>query len=251
MSGQGVLKDKVALVTGASRGIGKGVALALGREKARVVGTATTQAGADKITETFATEGIHGCGMVLNVTDKTSIEPLLEAIKARYGVISVLVNNAAITKDNLFLRMKEDEWEQVMDTNLTSVFRLTKACIRGMLKSRWGRVINIGSVVGTTGNQGQANYAAAKAGVIAFGKAVALEVGSRGITVNTVSPGFIETDMTDALSDEQRETLFQRIPMQRLGSVQDIAAAVVFLASPSAGNMTGQTLHVNGGMYMS
>lgn len=244
------MTEKVALVTGASRGIGSGIARALGREKLIVVGTATTQAGADKISETFASEGINGCGMVLNVTSKESIDALLEAVKARYGAVSILVNNAAITQDNLFLRMKEEEWLDVMETNLTAVFRLSKACIRDMLKARWGRIINIGSVVGTTGNPGQVNYSAAKAGVVGFGKALALEVGSRDITVNTVSPGFIATDMTNALNEEQRDAIFQRIPMQRLGTIEDIAAAVVFLASPAAGYITGQNLHVNGGMYM-
>ena len=178
------------------------------------------------------------------------MDVLLAAIKTHYGVISILVNNAAITQDNIFLRMKEDEWSKVIETNLNSVYRLTKACIRDMLKARFGRIINIGSVVGTTGNPGQANYAAAKAGVIAFGKSVALEVGSRDITINTVSPGFIGTDMTNALTDEQREAIFQRIPMQKIGDIQDVAAAVVFLASPYAGYITGHTLHVNGGMYM-
>jgi 3-oxoacyl-[acyl-carrier protein] reductase len=174
----------------------------------------------------------------------------MHAVKQNYGVITILVNNAAITHDNLFLRMKEDEWFQVMETNLNSVYRLSKACIRDMLKARWGRIISIGSVVGSTGNPGQVNYAAAKAGVVGFSKALALEVGSRDITVNTVAPGFISTDMTNALTDEQRDAIFQRIPMQRLGSVDDIAAVVVFLVSPGAGYITGQTLHVNGGMYM-
>ncbi|OGT59256.1 MAG: 3-oxoacyl-[acyl-carrier-protein] reductase [Gammaproteobacteria bacterium RIFCSPHIGHO2_12_FULL_43_28] len=245
-----IFKDKVALVTGASRGIGQGIALALGREGATVIGTSTTQEGAARITEIFNNEGIAGRGMVLNVTAPESIDVLLAAIKTHYGVISILVNNAAITQDNIFLRMKEDEWSKVIETNLNSVYRLTKACIRDMLKARFGRIINIGSVVGTTGNPGQANYAAAKAGVIAFGKSVALEVGSRDITINTVSPGFIGTDMTNALTDEQREAIFQRIPMQKIGDIQDVAAAVVFLASPYAGYITGHTLHVNGGMYM-
>jgi 3-oxoacyl-[acyl-carrier protein] reductase len=245
-----LLQDKITLVTGASRGIGRGVALCLGREGAVVIGTATTQEGADKITEAFKAEKISGCGMVLNVTSEASIEALMTAIRTQFGPVNILVNNAAITKDNLFLRMKEDEWFQVLDTNLNSVFRLSKACIRDMLKARWGRIINIGSVVGSTGNPGQANYSAAKAGVIGFSKALALEVGSRDITVNTVSPGFIETDMTNALTDEQRAAIFQRIPMQKLGTVEDIAAAVIFLASAGGGYVTGQTLHINGGMFM-
>jgi 3-oxoacyl-[acyl-carrier protein] reductase len=245
-----LLKGKIALVTGASRGIGHGIALGLGREGAVVIGTATTQEGADRITQVFQNEEIEGHGMVLNVTSPSSMEALMKGIKEQYGAINILVNNAAITQDNLFLRMKDDEWFQVMDTNLTAIYRLSKACIRDMLKARWGRIINIGSVVGSTGNPGQANYAAAKAGVIGFSKALALEVGSRDITVNTVSPGFIATDMTNALSDDQREAIFQRIPMQRMGTIEDVASAVVFLASSSAGYITGQTLHVNGGMYM-
>ncbi len=244
------LQDKVTLVTGASRGIGRGIALQLGREGAIVIGTATTQAGADGITEAFKNEKIVGRGMVLDVTSQESVEVMMGAIREEFGAINILVNNAAITQDNLFLRMKEDEWFQVLDTNLNSVYRLSKACIRDMLKARWGRIITIGSVVGSIGNPGQANYAAAKAGVVGFSKALAQEVGSRDITVNTIAPGFIETDMTNALNDEQREAIFQRIPMQKLGRVEDIASAVIFLASQGAGYITGQTLHVNGGMYM-
>lgn len=244
------MTNKIALVTGASRGIGRSVALALARTSVTVIGTATTQAGADNISDAFKSEGLTGCGMVLNVTSSESIDALMAAIKAQFGVITILVNNAAITQDNLFLRMKDDEWFQVLETNLSSIFRLSKACIRDMIKARWGRIINIGSVVGSTGNPGQVNYAAAKAGVIGLSKSLALEVGSRDITVNTVSPGFIETDMTNALTEEQREAIFQRIPMQKLGKVDDIAAAVTFLASENAGYITGQTLHVNGGMYM-
>lgn len=247
---KGLLMNKVVLVTGASRGIGRGIALALGQEGAIVVGTATTQAGADSITQIFQQNDVKGQGMVLDVTSPSSIDNLISAVREQVGVVNVLVNNAAITHDNLFLRMKDDEWLQVLDTNLNSVYRLSKACIRDMLKARWGRIINIGSVVGSTGNPGQVNYSAAKAGVIGLSKALALEVGSRDITVNTVSPGFISTDMTNALTDEQREAIFQRIPMQKLGTVEDIAAAVVFLASEGAGYITGQTLHVNGGMYM-
>lgn len=244
-------KDKVALVTGASRGIGQGIALALGREGAVVIGTATTEEGANRITERFEKENVKGCGMMLNVASKESIESVIDAIKAKYSPVTILVNNAAITKDNLLLRMKEEEWLEVLETDLNSVFRLTKVCIRDMLKVRWGRIINIGSVVGTTGNPGQANYCAAKSGILGLSKSIALEVGSRDITVNTVSPGFISTDMTSALNEDQRDSIFQRIPMQRLGTVEDIAAAVVFLASAGAGYITGQTLHVNGGLYMS
>lgn len=247
---EGLLKNKVVLITGASRGIGHGIALALAREEAVVIGTATTEAGASTITQALQNENLLGQGMVLNVTSQASINSVIGAIKEGYGAVSILVNNAAITEDNLFLRMKEDEWLQVIDTDLTAIYRLSKACIRDMIKSRWGRIINIGSVVGSTGNPGQANYCAAKAGVIGFSKALALEVGSRDITVNTVSPGFVGTDMTNALSDEQREAIFQRIPMQRIGTIEEIAAAVVFLASNRAGYITGQTLHVNGGMYM-
>jgi 3-oxoacyl-[acyl-carrier protein] reductase len=244
------LKNKIVLVTGASRGIGNGIALALGREGAIVIGTATTQEGADKISQAFEQHQVQGCGMALNVTDPESISSLITNIKEKFGPVSILVNNAAITNDNLFLRMKEDEWMNVIETDLSSIFRLSKACMRDMLKARWGRIINIGSVVGSIGNPGQANYCAAKAGVIGLSKSLALEVGSRDITINTVAPGFVTTDMTNALTDEQKETIFQKIPMQKLGTVNDIAAAVLFLASESAGYITGQTLHVNGGLYM-
>lgn len=250
MSQEKRLAGKIALVTGASRGIGSGIALALGREGATVIGTATTEEGADKITQTLQSHQLQGYGLPLNVTSPDSIETLMRTVKERSGVINILVNNAAITKDNLFLRMKDEEWLQVMETNLTSIFRLSKACIRDMLKAKGGRIINIGSIVGSIGNPGQANYCASKAGIIGLSKSLAAEVGSRDITVNTVAPGFIGTDMTNALTDEQREAIFQRIPMQKLGTVEDIAAAVVFLASPAAGYITGQTLHVNGGMYM-
>lgn len=247
---QSDLKGKIALVTGASRGIGQAIALHVGAAGATVIGTATTEEGANRITEHFKANGVQGVGKVLNVTQPESVSALIEAIKAEFGVIQVLVNNAAITQDNLFLRMKDEEWMSVIDTNLNSVFRLTKTCLRDMLKSRWGRIVSIGSVVGSAGNPGQANYAAAKAGLIGFSKALALEVGSRDITVNVVSPGFIATDMTNALTEEQKESIFQRIPMQKLGSVDDVAAAVQFLVSPAAGYITGQTLHVNGGMFM-
>jgi 3-oxoacyl-[acyl-carrier protein] reductase len=244
------LENKIALVTGASRGIGQGIALALGQEGAFVIGTATTDEGAERITHAFKDANIKGIGMVLNVTAPKSIDELLTTIKQQHGAIQILVNNAAITKDNLFIRMKDDEWFQVMETNLNALYRLSKGCMRDMIKARFGRIINIGSVVGSTGNPGQVNYCAAKAGVIGFSKALALEVGSRNITINVVSPGFINTDMTDVLNDEQRDAIFKRIPMQRMGSINDIAAAVVFLASDGAGYITGQTLHINGGLYM-
>lgn len=243
-------KNRVALVTGASRGIGLGIALGLGRENVTVIGTATTQEGAEKITQTFKEAGIQGVGLPLDVASQESIDNTLAQIKERYGMPSILVNNAAITQDNLLLRMKDDEWNKVIETNLNSIYRLSKACLRDMLKARWGRIINISSVVGSTGNAGQVNYAAAKAGLIGFTKALAQEVGSRDITVNAVSPGFIDTDMTRALAEEQRNVLLQKIPIQRLGQPEDIAAAVTFLASDAAGYITGQTLHVNGGMYM-
>lgn len=246
----GQLQNKICLVTGASRGIGQGIALCLGRQGATVIGTATTQEGADRITAALKAESISGCGMVLNVTSQESVDALVAAIREQFGPVNVLVNNAAITKDNLFLRMKDEEWLSVMDTNLNSIFRLSRACLRDMLKARSGRIINIGSVVGSTGNPGQANYSAAKAGVVGFSKSLAQEVGSRDITVNTIAPGFIETDMTKALNDEQRDVIFQRIPMQKLGTVEDIGSAVIFLASDGAGYITGQTLHINGGMYM-
>lgn len=246
----GLLKDKVALVTGASRGIGHGIALGLGQAGAIVIGTATTPAGVDRITQALQSQQVEGTGLLLDVTSQGSVNELIKTIKERYSPVNILVNNAAVTQDNLFLRMKEDEWMQVLETDLHSIYRLSKACIRDMIKARWGRIINIGSVVGSTGNPGQVNYCAAKAGMVGFSKALALEVGSRDITINTVAPGFVSTDMTDALTEEQRDAIFQRIPMQRLGTIEDIAAAVVFLASQAAGYITGQTLHVNGGMYM-
>jgi 3-oxoacyl-[acyl-carrier protein] reductase len=242
--------SKVILVTGASRGIGRGIARLLGARGATVIGTATTSEGAEKISQDFAANKIAGAGMVLNVTSQESVENLLAAVKEKFGPINILVNNAAITQDNLFLRMKDDEWFDVIETNLNAIYRLSKACLRDMLKARWGRIVTIGSVVGSTGNPGQANYCASKAGVIGFSKALALEVGTRNITVNVVSPGFIETDMTGVLSDEQQNAIMNQIPMQRKGAVDDIAAAVAFLTSDEAGYITGQTLHVNGGMYM-
>jgi 3-oxoacyl-[acyl-carrier protein] reductase len=245
-----MLESEIAFVTGASRGIGRAIALALGKHGATVVGSATTDDGAAKITSALADAGCKGRGIVLNVTDAASIDAALAAIEGQEGAPTILVNNAGITRDNLLLRMKPEDWQVVLDTNLSSVFRLSKACLRGMMKQRRGRIISIASVVGLTGNPGQANYAAAKAGIIGFSKSLAREVGSRAITVNVVAPGFIETDMTKALSEEQRGALTTSIALGRLGSVDDIAAAVVFLSSPGAGYITGETLHVNGGMYM-
>lgn len=243
-------KGRTALVTGASRGIGHAIALALGHEGATVIGTATTEQGAEKITQAFKAENIDGMGLVLNVAHQDSIDAVFTKIKERHAMPSILVNNAAVTHDNLLLRMKDDEWNSVIETNLNSIFRITKVCLRDMLKARWGRIISMSSVVGTTGNSGQVNYSAAKAGLIGFTKSLAQEVGSRDITVNAVAPGFIDTDMTRGFSKEQQTALLQRIPIQRLGHVDDIAAAVVFLASDAAGYITGQTLHINGGMYM-
>ena len=244
------LRDKIVLVTGASRGIGQSIALTLGQKGAIVIGTATTQAGAEQMTQIFSDHQVQGCGMVLDVTQSESVNEVISAIKQRFGTISILINNAAINQDNLILRMKEEEWLRVIDTDLNSIFRLSKVCIRDMLKTKWGRIINIGSVVGSMGNPGQVNYCAAKSGIEGFSKALAIEVGSRGITVNTIAPGFIATDMTKALTEEQRQVIFQKIPMQKLGSVEDIAAAALFLASDAAGYITGQILHVNGGLYM-
>lgn len=239
--------DKVALVTGASRGIGKAIAESLVTQGATVIGTATTENGAKAIADYL---GDKGTGMALNVTDADSIQQVLDDIKAQYGEIDILVNNAGITRDNLLMRMKDEEWMDIIQTNLTSIFKLSKAVLRGMMKKRYGRIINIGSVVGSAGNAGQANYAAAKAGVIGFSKSMAREVASRGITVNVVAPGFIDTDMTQSLTDEQKDAIFKDIPANRLGDPKEIAAAVTFLASDMAGYITGETLHVNGGMYM-
>ena len=245
-----LLCGKVALVTGASRGIGHTIALELGKAGATVVGTATSAAGAEAISQAFTATGIQGAGITLNVNDAMQIDAALADLTQRYGDIAILVNNAGITRDNLLLRMKEDEWDDILDTNLKSVYRLSKAVLRGMMKARSGRIINIGSVVGATGNAGQANYAAAKAGMIGFSKSLAREIGSRNITVNCVAPGFIDTDMTRSLSEAQRTALVGQIPLGRLGEAADVAAAVVFLASPGAGYITGATLHVNGGMVM-
>ena len=245
------LEGQVALVTGASRGIGKAIALTLGSRGATVVGTATTDAGAQSITAQFAEARIQGNGARLDVKDAASIEPLVAEIERAYGSISILVNNAGIARDNLAMRMKQAEWDSVIDINLGSVFRLCKAVLRGMMKARSGRIINITSVVGSSGNAGQVNYSAAKAGVAGMTRSLAREIGSRGITVNCVAPGFIDTDMTRALAEAHRETLLQKIPLGRLGTPEDVAAAVAFLASPQAAYITGATLHVNGGMYMS
>ena len=244
-----MLNGEVALVTGASRGIGAAIAARLAADGARVVGTATTPDGAARITDALAARG--GRGVVLDVTDQASIDAALLDIEAHEGVIGILCNNAGITRDMLLLRMKQDDWDLVMQTNLASVFRLCKAVLRGMVKARKGRIISIGSVVGITGNPGQANYAAAKAGMIGFTKSLARELGSRGITANVVAPGFIDTDMTRALADSQRATLTSQIPLARLGLPDDIAAAVAFLASADAAYITGETLHVNGGLHMS
>ncbi|NVJ50472.1 MAG: 3-oxoacyl-ACP reductase FabG [Gammaproteobacteria bacterium] len=242
---------KLVLITGASRGIGKAIALAIGQQGHTLVGTATSAAGAEKISDYFAEHGISGKGMVVNVADAESIDALMAEMKTAFGgTPDILINNAGITRDNLLMRMKDDEWESILQTNLTSIYRLSKACLRGMTKARWGRIISVGSVVGTTGNPGQTNYSAAKAAVIGFSKSLAKEVGSRGITVNVVAPGFIDTDMTQALSEEQRSGLQSAIALGRLGQPEDIAAAVAFLASDSAGYITGETIHVNGGMNM-
>ncbi|GAW95268.1 MULTISPECIES: 3-oxoacyl-ACP reductase FabG [Colwellia] len=244
------LEGKVALVTGASRGIGKAIAVQLQALGATVIGTATSETGANNITEYLTANNGTGMGLVLNVTSDESISAMYAAIKAAHGAIDILVNNAGITRDNLFIRMKNDEWQDVIDTNLTSVFKVSKAAIRPMMKKRTGRIINIGSVVGTMGNAGQVNYAAAKAGLLGFTKALAREVASRGITVNTVSPGFIDTDMTKTLTDEQKEGIFSQVPAKRLGKPEEIASTVAFLASDAAAYVTGETIHVNGGMYM-
>jgi len=241
---------RVALVTGASRGIGKAVAEALARQGARVVGTATTDAGAAAIGQHLEQFSPAGEGIRLDVTDGAGVEAAVGAIASRAGDVTILVNNAGITRDNLLLRMKDEEWDAIMDTNLKSAYRLSKAVLRGMMKARHGRIVNVGSVVGVSGNAGQTNYAAAKAALIGFTKSLAQEVGSRNITVNCVAPGFIDTEMTRALADAQRERLLERIPLGRLGSVEEVAHAVAFLASPEAAYITGATLHVNGGMYM-
>ena len=244
-------ESKVVLVTGASRGIGAAIADTLGESGYTVIGTATTTSGADSISQRFVDKGILGAGMRLNVTDPDSISALLQSVVENFGAPTVLVNNAGITKDNILMRMKEDEWLDVINTNLNAVFRLSKACVRPMTKARWGRIVNISSVVGSMGNGGQSNYSATKAGVEGFSRALAKELGSRSITVNTVAPGFIDTDMTKDLPDANKEVLLGQIPLARLGAPEEIAAVVNFLVSDAAGYITGETIHVNGGMYMS
>ncbi|MBS0194747.1 MAG: 3-oxoacyl-ACP reductase FabG [Proteobacteria bacterium] len=248
MSTNPTLAGEIALVTGASRGIGAAIADELAARGAKVIGTATTEAGAAAIGERLAAQG--GVGRVLNVTEAGAVEALIDSIAREFGPISVLVNNAGITRDNLLLRMKDEEWQSILDTNLTSVYRSSKAVLRAMMKARRGRIINIASVIGATGNPGQANYAAAKAGIIAFSKSLAREIGSRGITVNVVAPGFIDTDMTRSLPEEAKQAMLAQIALGRFGDAADIARAVAFLAGPDADYITGQTLHVNGGMYM-
>ena len=245
-----LLQGQIALVTGASRGIGQAIALELGRQGAQVIGTATSTDGAEKIGQVLKENNLAGRGIVLDVNSTESIAAALSDLEKSGATPTILVNNAGITRDNLLLRMTEDEWDAILNTNLKSVYRMTKACLRAMTKARWGRIISISSVVGAMGNAGQVNYAAAKAGLIGFTKALAREVGSRNITVNAVAPGFIDTDMTRALPDAQKEALLKQIPLGRLGRAEEIAQAVAFLASPQAGYITGTTLHVNGGMYM-
>ena len=241
------LNGSIALVTGASRGIGRAIAERLAADGATVIGTATSENGAHSISDYLQGEGE---GKVLDVSIPESMQTLLAEITEKHGAVDILVNNAGITRDNLLMRMKDDEWQSIMDTNLTAIFKMSKAVLRGMMKKRKGRIINIGSVVGSTGNAGQANYAAAKAGVIGFSKSMAREVASRGITINVVSPGFIDTDMTKSLSDDQKESIFKDIPANRLGDPKEVAATVGFLASDNAAYITGETIHVNGGMYM-
>ncbi len=245
-----MLENDVALVTGASRGIGREIAMALGRAGARVIGTSTTPEGAAAFTSALASHGCNGRGAVLDAAEAASIDALVGELESAGEMPTILVNNAAVTRDTLLLRMKPEDWERVIVTNLTSVYRLSKACLRRMMKERRGRIVNISSVVGLTGNPGQANYAAAKAGILGFTKSLAREVASRGITVNAVAPGFIDTDMTRALGEAQRAELLKQIPAGRLGEAAEVAAAVLFLASPQAAYITGETLHVNGGMYM-
>jgi 3-oxoacyl-[acyl-carrier protein] reductase len=244
-----MLDGKLVLVTGASRGIGKAIALTLGRDGATIIGTATTESGAENISKVFANGNISGKGIKLNVTDNEQIACLVKTVNEEFGPIDILINNAGITRDNILLRMKEDEWEDIIDTNLSSIYKMSKSVLRGMIKNRSGRIISITSVVGAMGNAGQSNYAAAKAGMIGFTKSLAREVGVRGITVNAIAPGFIETDMTNNLPNDQKEALASQIPMGRLGTVDEVANAVLFLAGDGGSYITGQTLHVNGGMY--
>ncbi len=243
-----MLEDKISLVTGASRGIGQAIAMQLSNQGATVIGTATTENGVEKINQYLAQA--KGTGMLLNVNDAEQVNATLQAIREQYGDIEILVNNAGITRDNLLMRMKDEEWDDIMETDLKSIFRLSRAVLRAMIKARSGRIINISSVVGSIGNLGQTNYAAAKAGMFGFSKSLAREVGSRNITVNCIAPGFIDTDMTRSLTDEQQQSLIQHVPLGRLGRPEDVASAVTFLASPAAGYITGATLHVNGGMHM-
>ena len=243
-------EKKIALVTGASRGIGAAIADTLGAAGCIVIGTATSEGGAEKIGTRLAEKGIEGAGMVLNVTDADSVSALMKAIQEAYGAPRILVNNAGITKDNLLMRMSEEEWFDVINTNLSSVYRLSKACLRGMMKAKWGRIVNISSVVGQMGNAGQSNYASTKAGVMGFTRSLAKEVGSRNVTVNAVAPGFIDTDMTDVLTDDQKSLMLSGIPMARLGQPEEIANVVKFLTSDDSSYVTGETIHVNGGMYM-
>ena len=245
-----LLQDQMVLVTGASRGIGQAIALKLGKQGASVVGTATTEGGAERISHYLNQAGIKGVGMLLDVTKATQIESLLAAIPVKFGEITILVNNAGITRDSLLVRMKDEDWDDIMETDLKSVFRLSRGVLRAMMKARSGRIINISSVVGAIGNPGQANYAAAKAGIFGFSKSLAREVGSRNITVNCIAPGFIETDMTRTLTEKQQQDLIQHVPLGRLGRPEEVASAVAFLASSAAGYITGTTLHVNGGMHM-
>lgn len=244
------LNNQVALVTGASRGIGHAIAYGLAQNGATVIGTATTQEGADRFTALFTDQGLKGQGVVMNVTDDQSIQKAFTDIENLYSFPTILVNNAGITRDNLMLRMKDEEWDSVINTNLNSVFKLTKMCLKPMIKARWGRIINISSVVGITGNAGQVNYAAAKAGMVGFSKSLAQEIASRNVTVNVIAPGYIETEMTQKLTEEQKQMILNKIPLQRIGRPEDIAYAACFLASPPAGYITGQVLHVNGGMFM-
>ncbi|MGB0205192.1 MAG: 3-oxoacyl-ACP reductase FabG [Neptuniibacter sp.] len=244
------IEGKVALVTGATRGIGKAIAQELGKQGAVVVGTATSENGAASISAYLEESNIKGAGLVLNVADADSVAEVLKTVQADFGAVEILVNNAGITRDNIMMRMKEDEWDSVLNTNLTSVYRLVKGCLRGMTKARWGRIISVSSVVASMGNAGQANYAAAKSGMEGFTRALAREVGSRNITVNCVAPGFIDTDMTSGLADEHKEALKSQIPMNRLGQPEEIASVVGFLASQGGGYVTGESIQVNGGMYM-
>ena len=244
-----MLNEKLVLVTGASRGIGRAIALTLGRAGATVIGTATSDEGAENISKIFAENNIFGKGMKLNVTDNEQISEILKNITTDYGSVDILINNAGITRDNILIRMKEDEWDDIINTNLSSVYKMSKAVLRGMIKKKSGRIISITSVVGSMGNAGQSNYAAAKAGIMGFTKSLAREVGVRGITVNAIAPGFIKTDMTDALPENQKEALVSQIPLSRLGTADEIAQSVLFLASDSGSYITAQTLHINGGMF--